>query len=394
VPGEALQIKINTTALPALQQAVEVSGQQELTAYYLSKADRLGAKLWEKRNILQRKEPHLGLLAHGLDSLMAIEHDFLNAYSNTVALPAWFIALEDAEILYQYADIKISAEGFNRGRLQRAVHVPANYYDFITAVPVHQPQPIFSPAYLDYLARLSSHYFYTDSLKGLDQAAKIKGLLHKELPFYDSLFAGNGLLADILKSRTLTRASARLYSQLKEYLDQEVATLNDPLIRQQASAFNQTYDKTIKSGDEAPGFILFTEADQQYRLSSFRDTLVYISFWATWCKPCIEEFPLENELVQKYAQQPVKIISICLDSEEKAWMERINASQLKTLNLFAAGNWNTSLKEKYSVQSLPHYVLIDKEGKIIQNKTVRPRDGVDSLIDLHLGLYTRLPDNR
>lgn len=48
------------------------------------------------------------------------------------------------------------------------------------------------------------------------------------------------------------------------------------------------------------------------------DTLYVVNFWATWCKPCIEELPYFEKLYSDYQNKPVKIILISLDTE-KQW---------------------------------------------------------------------------
>lgn len=51
---------------------------------------------------------------------------------------------------------------------------------------------------------------------------------------------------------------------------------------------------------------------QKY-LNSTSDTTYIINFWATWCKPCVEELPYFEALTQQYAQRPVKVILVSID---------------------------------------------------------------------------------
>ncbi|MEL6356336.1 MAG: thioredoxin domain-containing protein, partial [Bacteroidota bacterium] len=43
------------------------------------------------------------------------------------------------------------------------------------------------------------------------------------------------------------------------------------------------------------------------------DTTYIVNFWATWCKPCVEELPHFQELNEKYAGQPLRIVLVSLD---------------------------------------------------------------------------------
>jgi len=47
------------------------------------------------------------------------------------------------------------------------------------------------------------------------------------------------------------------------------------------------------------------------------DTLRVINFWATWCKPCVEELPHFEKLTQSYKDKPVKVILVSLDFKNK-----------------------------------------------------------------------------
>lgn len=51
---------------------------------------------------------------------------------------------------------------------------------------------------------------------------------------------------------------------------------------------------------------------QRY-LTSVSDTTYIINFWATWCKPCIEELPHFEAVQKKYAQKPVQVILVSMD---------------------------------------------------------------------------------
>lgn len=53
------------------------------------------------------------------------------------------------------------------------------------------------------------------------------------------------------------------------------------------------------------------------------DTPLIISFWATWCAPCLEEMPYLQEAAKKYADKGVSLVLISLDSE-KAFPAKIN----------------------------------------------------------------------
>lgn len=50
-------------------------------------------------------------------------------------------------------------------------------------------------------------------------------------------------------------------------------------------------------------------------LARHRGKWVMVNFWATWCEPCRDEFPMVNELAQRYAGQGLHVIGISLDED-------------------------------------------------------------------------------
>ena len=54
----------------------------------------------------------------------------------------------------------------------------------------------------------------------------------------------------------------------------------------------------------------------QKRISN-PDTVYVVNFWATWCKPCIEELPYFEKLQAEYKNQPLKVLLVSMDFESK-----------------------------------------------------------------------------
>lgn len=55
----------------------------------------------------------------------------------------------------------------------------------------------------------------------------------------------------------------------------------------------------------------------QSLLAQPTDSVLVINFWATWCKPCVEELPLFDRLSIQYANQNVKVLLVSLDGVGK-----------------------------------------------------------------------------
>lgn len=67
-----------------------------------------------------------------------------------------------------------------------------------------------------------------------------------------------------------------------------------------------------RAQDPAPVPVFGLE-QYQARVLQPNDTLYVVNFWATWCKPCVQELPYFEALRQKLAGQPVKFILVSND---------------------------------------------------------------------------------
>ncbi|EOZ92211.1 thiol-disulfide oxidoreductase [Indibacter alkaliphilus LW1] len=128
-------------------------------------------------------------------------------------------------------------------------------------------------------------------------------------------------------------------------------------------------------------FILVDREGEYVEAPDFLGNVLLINFWASWCKPCIEEFPYENQLVEKYRDKLVKIINICIETPLEKWEEYIDRFGLKMENYFANDVWTKKLKIQFDIQSLPHALIVDRHGNIVENRSRRASNGVDELLD-------------
>lgn len=122
------------------------------------------------------------------------------------------------------------------------------------------------------------------------------------------------------------------------------------------------YDGVIEINDDgkAPDFSLI-DADGHFRsLSEFEGQIVYISYWATWCKPCLTGFRKTIAVRNQMEDLGVVLLNICLDQNEATWQNTMVRIPMPGINLFA-GN-NEKLKLDYDLSKLPAYFIIDKNG--------------------------------
>lgn len=130
-----------------------------------------------------------------------------------------------------------------------------------------------------------------------------------------------------------------------------------------------------------PVFLAPVDADQLKALrKNDSGKLRLINFWATWCAPCIAEFPEFVMINRMYRLRDFELVSVAVNDpgEEKDVLSFLKKHQATARNLiFASGN-REKLIDAFDPDwqgQLPYTLLIAPEGKILYRQT----DRIDSL---------------
>ncbi|EJX07885.1 alkyl hydroperoxide reductase/ Thiol specific antioxidant/ Mal allergen [gut metagenome] len=93
--------------------------------------------------------------------------------------------------------------------------------------------------------------------------------------------------------------------------------------------------------------------------------------WATYCGPCKGELPYLEKIQEKLHKKEIVFVSIATDYDKKAWIQFLNQHQLKGIQLVMDRKW-ISFMHRYQVVTIPRYILLDREGKVIHPDMPRP----------------------
>lgn len=64
-------------------------------------------------------------------------------------------------------------------------------------------------------------------------------------------------------------------------------------------------------------------SDLVKRIDNGSDTIYVVNFWATWCKPCVQELPEFEQFAKEQASEKIKVLLVCLDFKEEL-AKRVN----------------------------------------------------------------------
>jgi len=107
----------------------------------------------------------------------------------------------------------------------------------------------------------------------------------------------------------------------------------------------------------------FTAADgKSVTLADFKGKVTVVNFWATWCAPCKIEMPTLSRLAATYNGQPVAVVTISIDKDDKAAEARAFIGANRPLEFYRDATGSLPFLMDPPALGMPTTVIYDKKG--------------------------------
>ncbi|MDH3648413.1 MAG: TlpA family protein disulfide reductase [Saprospiraceae bacterium] len=137
------------------------------------------------------------------------------------------------------------------------------------------------------------------------------------------------------------------------------------------------------SGD--PPILSFEEFESYFKKSN--DTTYVVNFWATWCKPCVEELPFFEDLRQDFLEQPVHVLLVSLDFKHQIDSKLIpfiekNELQSEVLVLYApdANAWIDKVDKRWT-GAIPATVVFRNGRQVFHGEKFESYSELKSMVE-------------
>jgi thiol-disulfide isomerase/thioredoxin len=120
--------------------------------------------------------------------------------------------------------------------------------------------------------------------------------------------------------------------------------------------------KVIEKGDSAPSFSIKTDQGPTISRTNYKGKLLVLNFWASWCAPCVEEWPSLNEFARIYKDKGVTVLGVSVDENEKKYRDFLKIGKPEILT---ARDPESNISASYGTFLYPETYIIDANGKVV-----------------------------
>lgn len=152
----------------------------------------------------------------------------------------------------------------------------------------------------------------------------------------------------------------------------------------QYTSFLETFYEQIKRvspGQPAIPFSLPNQNGEIVKMENFRGKYVLLDFWASWCIPCLDEFPHMKELYKKYSRDEFEIVAISIEEDSLRWRQALQRFDNPWPQLYGGNGFQQETFNAYRGGGIPFYILVGPEGKIIRYNDARPSFNLPGILD-------------
>ncbi len=280
-----------------------------------------------------------------------------------------FVKLERLRLTYEQANQLLDYPALHAKTTKDADFTPSAAYErFLSELDPNDPEALKTGSFRDFLPRLISSKAGSEN-PSPDESLR-QGFDFVEKHFTAPSVRDYAIFA--LTRQAIRRDGAHILPATIDAFKKQCHS------RELVSDIEQEYAKwrPLTPGQPFGEYSLLDLQGAPKTLEPLRSKYVLLEVWASWCGVCRAEYPYLENLQKKLAnQENLAFAGISIDENEAPWRRLVQNRQMHGLHLLTPGGWGSPLCQHFQINSLPRFILLDPQGRIIDYDAPRPSSG-------------------
>lgn len=125
---------------------------------------------------------------------------------------------------------------------------------------------------------------------------------------------------------------------------------------------NVSAKNKLEIGDTPPSYLGKESGGDRINLTDHEGKVVVISFWASWCAPCLKELPILENIQNQVGIDKLKVVAVNFKENRKQYRKISRA--LASLKLSLTHDKRGSIGKSYGVEAVPDLFIVGKDGRL------------------------------
>lgn len=235
--------------------------------------------------------------------------------------------------------------------------------------------------YRDYPLYIDIHYQFLRLENALEISKDYPNKKDEELFFYKKMIERTKRYSEISVRRALEERAlgdwVGYYGKPLEIKEEITAFLSKEFDVQKSQAIKKKllllaqYEK----GRTAPMFNYLDENNKNHNSKELIGKVVYIYVWNSKYPTSIENMSLSQEIANEFqGNDKIVFLYMSIDNEIENWKQKLGTLNIQNglHGIAYPYGFHSDFAKKYTIQTLPHYLLIDKSGNLVDHRAPKP----------------------
>ena len=129
-----------------------------------------------------------------------------------------------------------------------------------------------------------------------------------------------------------------------------------------AFTYSNFINAEVNVNDIPPSYLGTDREGNEVKLDDKIGKVVVVTFWASWCPPCLKEIPILDAIQKQVGKDQLEVIAVNFKEDRRRYRKLIK--KMTEVSVTMTHDKRGSISQKFGVNAIPHMFMVDKTGKV------------------------------